>query len=309
MLPPSKIERPSWNPPPKPRFSLWTLITCLIWDSCHQSWGRVVYSKFSSSRWCSTSTARINMSSKKIIWMSLHSKGRVHTSTRTTRKRIWYKGIPTGWDTVKRLFKEGSSSSSNPSSLCLVQILKLRTSSWYMRLRTITQTLYLKINISKHWIRQNLSSIFLMVDGYVHSAKTTTFMEELSAIDAKKLNRSQILMVSQSICSKRMMEHQISLLKQNLYRQHLLTQTIAESFISILNFMGSSFINRQRTSNHRSTNHSSSVIKRTTLIFKTLLTILSCQSSSNWNSFLFTILKTTVIQVTITIYNNSSSIK
>jgi hypothetical protein len=148
-----------------------------------------------------------------------------------------------------------------------------------------------------------------MVDGYVHSAKTTTFMEELSAIDAKKLNRSQILMVSQSICSKRMMEHQISLPKQNLYRQHLLTQMIAESFFSILNFMGSSFINRLRTSNHRSTNHSSSVTKRTTLIFKTLLIILWCQSSSNWNSFLYTIMKTTVIQVTITIYNNSSSIK
>ena len=148
-----------------------------------------------------------------------------------------------------------------------------------------------------------------MVDGYVHSAKTTTFMEELSAIDAKKLNRSQILMVSQSICSKRMMEHQISLLKQNLCRQHLLTQTIAESFFSILNFMGSSFINNLRTSNYRATNHSSSVTKRTTLIFKTLLTILWCQSNSNWNSFLCTIMKTTVIKVTITIYNNSSSIK
>ncbi len=148
-----------------------------------------------------------------------------------------------------------------------------------------------------------------MVDGYVHSAKTTTFMEELSAIDAKKLNRSQILMVSQSICLRRMMEPQISLPKQNLCRQHLLTQMIAESFFSILNFMGSSFINHQRTSNYRATNHSSSVTKRTTLIFKTLLTILWCQSNSNWNSFLYTIMKTTVIKVTITIYNNSSSIK
>jgi len=148
-----------------------------------------------------------------------------------------------------------------------------------------------------------------MVDGSVHSAKTTTFMDEWSAIDAKKLNLSKISTVSQSICSKRMMEAQISLHRQNLYRRHHLSQMIVESSFSIHNFKVISLINLQRTSLCRATNHSSFVTKRTTLIFKTHLTILWYQSSTKWNSFLYTIMKTTVIKVTITIYNISSSSK
>ena len=116
-------------------------------------------------------------------------------------------------------------------------------------------------------------------------------------------------MGSQSICSKRMRETQISLHREILYRQHLYSQMNAEWSFNILHFMASSFINLQSTSPCRvvATNHSNSVTKRTTSIFKTLLTNRRSLSSSRWNSFLYTTMKTAIIQVTTTIYNNSSS--
>ena len=150
----SNEEKHSWSHLHKHRFYLWTPIICLIWDSCHQSWGRAVFSKFNSSKWCLTSTAPIRTSSRKtVFWTSQPSKERVLISKRITKKRIWFRGIRMDWDTVKKLFKEvnrssSSSSKINPCSQWLVQMPKLRTSNWYMQLRTITQTLFLKLNIS-----------------------------------------------------------------------------------------------------------------------------------------------------------------
>ena len=114
-------------------------------------------------------------------------------------------------------------------------------------------------------------------------------------------------MVSQSISSKRMRETQVWILKQILCRLHLLSLMIAELSFSMVNFMASLFINPQRTRHCRATNHLNSATKRTILIFKILRTILFSLSSSNLNSFLYTIMKTTVIKMTIPIYNNSSS--